>query len=185
MKPVNYLTNTATGIEGEPGVFYNYILASDGVYLRAQNALLSATVNIARQEIRGLAPLQEEILLRHGKIPLYLLNLAISVLCTKPDIEQYLAITWENNSYSLKSPQEGTGGAVTYETFDNTVMDIHSHTGGMPAEFTSIDDADEQGFRFSAVAADLRSLFPTITLRLGIYGYFLPLEKSEVFKEVV
>ena len=39
-KPVGYLTNTLTGIEGEPGVFYDYILAAGGVYLRAKNAHL-------------------------------------------------------------------------------------------------------------------------------------------------
>lgn len=179
--PVNYRINSRAGLEGEPGVFYDYILSADGVYLRAKNDLLSVTVNIANQEIRGLAPLQEEIFLRHGKIPLHLLNLALSILCIKPDIEQYLAITWENNTYCIKTPQEGTGGSVTYETFDNTIMDIHSHTGAMPAKFTSIDDFDEKGFRLYTVVADLRSLFPTVEIRLGVYGYYLPLEKSEVF----
>ena len=62
---------------------------------RAKNAHLAATVCIAPCEIRGLAPLKEDIQLLHGKIPLYLLNLALSVLIAKPDIEQYLAITWE------------------------------------------------------------------------------------------
>jgi hypothetical protein len=180
-KPVNYLTNSLTGIEGEPGVFYNYILADDGIYLRAKNDLLSVTINIARQEIRGLAPLQEEITFTHGKIPLYLLNLVLSVLCAKPDIEQYLAITWENNSYCIKGPQLGTPGSVTYDTYENTILDIHSHTGAMPAEFTSIDDADEQGFHLYAVVAGLRSLFPTVEIRLGVYGYFLHMEKGEIF----
>jgi len=36
-KPVNYLINSLTGLEGEPGVFYDYILAVNGLYLRAKN----------------------------------------------------------------------------------------------------------------------------------------------------
>ena len=67
-KPVGYLTNSLTGIEGEQGVFYDYILAAGGVYLRAKKPQLAATVCIAAREIRGLAPLKEDILLLQGKI---------------------------------------------------------------------------------------------------------------------
>jgi len=150
-KPVGYLTNSLTGIEGEPGVFYNYILAAGGVYLRAKNAHLAATVCIAPCEIRGLAPLKEDIQLLHGRIPLYLLNLALSVLIAKPDIEQYLAITWEGD-YKLKTPaQQATAASVTYETLPDTILEIHSHTNGVPAHFSPIDDHDEQGFCIYAV----------------------------------
>jgi hypothetical protein len=180
-RPVGYLINSVTGIEGEPGVFYSYVLAAGGVYLSAQNQFLAATVCIAPCEIRGLAPLNDDIQLIHGKIPLHLLNLALSVLIAKPDIEQYLAITWENG-YRIKTPsQQATAVSVTYETLPDTVLEIHSHTGGVPAHFSPIDDLDEQGFCLYAVVGDLRNLFPTLELRLGIYGYFLPLSQSEVF----
>ena len=178
---VGYLINSSAGIEGKPGFFYDYILTSRGVYLRAKNAQLTATVCIAPGEIRGLAPLNEEIQLLYGKIPLYLLNLALSVFIVKPDIEKYLAITWENG-YSLKiASQQGTAASVTYETLPDTVLEIHSHTGGVPAHFSPIDDIDEQGFCLYAVVADLHDLCPTVELRLGIYGYFLTLSQSEVF----
>jgi hypothetical protein len=52
-KPVGYLTNSPTGIEGEPGVFYDYILAAGGIYLRAKNSQLAVTVCIAAQEIKA------------------------------------------------------------------------------------------------------------------------------------
>ena len=180
-KPVGYLTNSLTGIEGEPGVFYSYILSAGGVYLQAQNRFLAATVCITPGEIRGLAPLKEDIQLLHGRIPLYLLYMALSNLTAKPDIEQYLAITWDGR-YSLKRPpQQATTGSVTYETLPDTVLEIHSHTGGVPSHFSPIDDQDELGFGLYAVVADMGNLFPTIEIRLGIYGYFLPLSQSEVF----
>jgi hypothetical protein len=181
-KPVGYLTNSLTSLEGEPGVFYDYILAAGGIYLRAQNAHIAATVCIAPCEIRGLAPLKEDIQLLYGKIPLYLLNLALSIFAAKPDIEQYLAITWEEK-YTLKTPsQQATAVSVTYETLPDTVLEIHNHTGGVPARFSPIDDHDEQGLCLYAVVGDLRNLFPTVELRLGIYGYFLAIEKNEVFQ---
>ena len=180
-KPVNYLTNSLTGLEGEPGVFYNYILAADGLFIQAKNAHLAATVCIAPQLVRGLAPLEESIQLLHGKIPMYFLNLALSVLCIKPDIEQYLALTWQGN-YSLGVPsQSQTAASVTYETLPGTVLDIHSHVGGVPPHFSGIDNHDEQGFCLYAVVGDLRNLFPTVELRLGVYGYFMPLGKEDIF----
>ncbi len=180
-KPVNYLINSLTGLEGEPGVFYNYILAGNGLYLRAKNAHLAATVCIAPQEIRGLASLEENIQLLHGKIPLYFLKLALSILCIKPDIEQYLAVNWWGN-YSLNVPSQlQTDVSVIYETLPGTVLDIHSHVGGVPARFSGIDNRDEQWLCLYAVVGDLRHLCPTIELRLGVYGYFMPLGKEEVF----
>ena len=169
------------GLEGEPGVFYDYIMAGEGLYLRTKNAHLAATVCIAPQEIRGLAPLKEEIQLLHGKIPIYFLKLALSILCIKPDIEQYLAVTWQGN-YSLNVPSQlQTDVSVTYETLPGTVLDIHSHVGGVPAHFSSIDNRDEQGLCLYAVVGDLRNLCPTIELRLGVYGYFMPLRREDIF----
>jgi hypothetical protein len=180
-RPVNYLINSLIGLEGEPGIFYNYILAADGLYLRAKNHQLAVTVCLAPQEVRGLAPLYQEIQLLHGKIPLYFLNRALSILCVKPDIEQYLAVTWQGN-YSLNVPSQlQTAGSVTYVTLPNTVLDIHSHVGGVPAHFSSIDNRDEQGLCLYAVVGDLRNLCPTIELRLGIYGYFMSMEKEDIF----
>jgi len=181
-KPAGYLTNSLTGLQGEAGIFYDYILAADGLYLRAKNDRLTVTVNIAYQTVRGLAAMQEDIRFVHGKIPLRLLTLAISLLCVHPDTEKYLAITWEDEYRLKEPPQEAGSGHVTYETIPNTILDIHSHTGTMPAKFSYIDDHDEKGFGIYAVAADLRSLFPTVELRLGVYGYFIPLEKGEVFE---
>jgi hypothetical protein len=92
-----------------------------------------------------------------------------------------MAITWENE-YRLRDPPQDAGALhVNYEVLPNTILGIHSHTGTMPARFSGIDNHDEQGFGIYAVAADLRKLFPTVEIRLGVWGYFLPLEKSEVF----
>ena len=181
MTIVCYLINHKDRLLGQRGIAYDYILAADGLFIQAKNAHLAATVCIAPQLVRGLAPLEESIQLLHGKIPIYFLNLALSVLCIKPDIEQYLALTWQGN-YSLGVPsQSQTAASVTYETLPSTVLDIHSHVGGVPPHFSGIDDHDEQGFCLYAVVGDLRNLCPTVELRLGVYGYFMPLEKEDVF----
>lgn len=181
MKPVGYLINTREGLQGEAGVFYNYILAENGLFIRARNAYLDANMCIAPEEVRGLAPLGESVELLHGKIPKYLLDLGISTLWFNCNVEQYLAITWQDR-YILDKPfQSQTECSVQYETLPNTVMDIHSHMGGAPPHFSGTDDRDEQGFCLYAVVSGLHDLFPTVVIRIGIYGYFFPLTKEEVF----
>jgi hypothetical protein len=182
LKPVAYLINTKDGLQGEPGIFYSYIMASNGLFIRSKNDFLSVTVCLALQEIRGLAPLQEEIWFLHGKPSLHLLELALSVLCMTPDCEKYIAIVWEGEYKLKETTLEAGPGHVNYENLDNAVIDIHSHTGDMPAKFSIIDDHDEKGFRLYVVVAGLRTLFPTVTIRLGIYGYYLDLEKGETFE---
>lgn len=181
MKRVGYLINTERGPEGEPGLFYDYILARNGLFVRAENSLIEATVRIASAEVRGLSPLEEKVKLSSGKIPWRLLDLALSVLIATPDEERFLAITWEGD-YRLRCPrQEGTSGGVKYERLPNTVADIHSH-GTMRPFFSSTDDEDEQGFAIYMVVGRLGEPEPEVLLRVGIYGYFAPVSLEQVFE---
>ena len=61
MRPVGYLINTERGPEGNPGLFYNYVLAQNGLFIRAESPLIAATISIAGAYIRGISPLREEI----------------------------------------------------------------------------------------------------------------------------
>ena len=180
MRSAGYLLNKREGLEGKPGFFYDYILAENGLFIRAQNPLIEATVCISPVEIRGLSPLKENIELVHGKIPRRLYDLSLSVLMASSDREQYLAITWEDE-YHLRIPgQERQGTSVKYQTLSSSVMDIHSH-GCMEAFFSCTDNTDEQGLRLYMVVGRLDTLLPEVELRLGVYGYFIMLSIEEVF----
>jgi len=75
-----------------------------------------------------------------------LLELAIAKFMTKPDIEQYMAITWEGLAYWLREPkQEAGAGHVNYERAEYC-SGFACHTGSMPARFSPIDDFDEKRF---------------------------------------
>ena len=180
MKPVGYLLNKREGLNGEPGMFYDYLVAENGLFIRAHNPLVKATVCISPVEIRGLSPLKESIELTHGKIPRRLYDLALSVLMAGSDREEYLAITWEDE-YRLRMPtQERDSASVKYEKLPYSVMDIHSH-GHMDAFFSSTDDSDEKGLRLYMVVGRLDTLLPEVELRLGVYGYLVPLSIEEIF----
>jgi len=139
-----------------------------------------ATVRLSTANVRGLAPVKPELKLLWGKIPQHLYYLSVSVFATDPEHEHYIAIV-HNNGYRLAYPtQERTEASVLYECVDNRVMDIHSHAN-MTSFFSGIDNHDEQGLALYTVIGELHMLIPTSQIRVGVYGYYAPLEFSEVF----
>jgi len=177
---VGYLLNTERGQEGEPGPFYNYILAGNGLFVRAKSPFLQATVMIAYAPVRGLLPLEETVELPMGNIPRYIYNLALSIFFSNRRQEHYVAVTWEGE-YRLRVPfQEPGECGVRYERLPSTVLDIHSH-GTMRPFFSGTDDRDEQGFRLYMVVGRLDTLVPEVEMRVGVYGYFAPVQFEEVF----
>jgi PRTRC genetic system protein A len=181
MQKVGYLVNTDAGPTGEKGIFYDYILAGNGVFVRAENALIKATISISEPvTIRGLPPLQQSVELKHGRIPGHLYELALSVFIADPRREQIVVVVWDGE-YHLRVPvQQGTECSVHYETLPATVAEIHSH-GMMSAFFSGTDNQNEKGLCLYGVVGNLDRLIPEINMRIGVYGYFEPLNFSEVF----
>ncbi len=181
MRSVGYLFSEREGLVGEPGLFYDYIIAGNGLFVRGRGPLLEATVCIAAAGVRGLSPAEEKIALPMGAIPRQLYDLAISALYVNSEQERYLAITWEGEYRLRLPPQEGSVGSVKYERLPGSVVDIHSH-GTMEAFFSWKDDHDEQGLRLYMVAGKLHTLWPEVLLRVGVYGYFAAVDIDKVFK---
>ena len=77
-------------------------------------------------------------------------------------------------------PQLGTATSLTYAPPAGVVAEFHSH-GGSRAFFSKTDDRDEQGFRVYGVAGRLDRDRPELSLRVGVYGHFAPVDWSQVF----
>lgn len=196
MQPVGYLVNHPSGLSGAQGTFYDYALASNGLFIKAEGPLLKATINIAPVEIRGLAPLEQKVELIHGKVPDWQGRAALNAMRFSPEQEVYLAITWiawpeeipglapigqKDGKYRLiLPPQEGEGGHVNYHTVPNTLVHLHSHPM-MDAFFSSTDNKDEQGLGIYIVVGKLHEGVPEATVRAGVYGYFAEMDWGDVF----
>jgi len=183
MQGAGYLIVTKSGVKGEPGIFFDYILGADGLYIHAKNPLLDACICIAPAEIRGLAIVKEEVYLIHNKILRSLYELSEDLFFMAAPKEAFAAIVWKDNEYHLVYPdQENSEGGVKYSRPPNTILDIHSH-GEMPAFFSGTDTKDEQGFNLSLVIGKVETK-PEYQLRLCCYGYFKTLEFESVFTDV-
>ena len=90
---------------------------------------------------------------------------------------------WDGEVYQLVvPPQAGTSTSVAYRPPDGVVVEFHSH-GRSRAFFSATDDRDEQGFRIYGVVGRLNTPRPELSLRLGVYGHFAPVDWSQVIAD--
>ncbi len=173
--------NHPAGLAGSQGVGYDYVLGAGGLYVQSESAHLTARLLIAPAEVRGLAPVSEKLALAHGPIPAHVFEIGLAWLLATPDTERFFAVRWDGDAYRLVvPPQSGTSASLTYQPPAGVVAEFHSH-GGHSAFFSATDDRDEQGFRIYGVVGRLDTPEPELTLRVGIYGHFAPLEWAQVF----
>ena len=179
--PVGYLVNHKDGLSGAQGIGYDYVLGSGGLYVQSENAHLTARVRVAPCEVRGLAPVAEKVELAHGPIPAGLFERGLRWFLDDPDTERFFAVRWDGRSYRLVvPPQEGTATRLKYRPPAGMVAEFHSH-GTSRAFFSATDNRDEQGFRVYGVAGRLDTDRPELSLRVGVYGHFAPVEWAQVF----
>ena len=179
--PVGYLVNRPTGLSGVQGIGYDYVLGSGGVYVQSESAHLTARVPVAPYTVRGLAPVAEKVELTHGPIPARLFEIGLRWFQDDPDTERLFAVRWDGDGYRLVVPeQEGTATRLKYTPPAGVVAEFHSH-GSSRSFFSATDDRDELGFRIYGVVGRLDTPRPELSLRVGVYGHFAPVDWSQVF----
>lgn len=177
---VDYLI-ARDGVPAPSGRAYDYLLAGDGLYVAAENRWLRARVPVARVAVRGLAPVYACVELTAGRLPQALWDAIVAVALARPETEVLLAVTRAASGYRLMRPaQHADAVQIAYRPVPDALLELHSH-GRHPARFSPTDDADERGFRLYAVVGGLDGDRPEVALRVGVYGYFLPLPWEAVF----
>src|SRR3990172_12059442 len=122
MKVVGYLVNYPDGISGEKGIYYNYILAANGLFIDTANPMLAARVPVAECDVRGLAPMKAKVALTYGSIPQHFFDLALDTSLAAPDRERYVAVT-AAAGYDFYVPVQDEGAAsVVYQLGDSVVL---------------------------------------------------------------
>lgn len=166
---------------------YQYILAGDGIFVRAETPFFSALVPVVACSVRGLAPLQPKFHLKAARIPEKLLRAALTDALSARRLdgglnEALYQFLHHGNRVQLRRPvQRATGVTVMAagNSDANMLCELHSH-GNMRAFWSRTDDADEQGARLYAVIGRLDSA-PVIRIRVGVYGYWHPVPVAAVF----
>lgn len=180
--------NQFTGIEK----LYRYVIASNGVFIRASSSKLQATFPISECELRGLREEKTSVFLVTGvKVPLEITEEIFSLAkaaCVNngEPVEWMCYLHYDAEGWRMMVPeQHATRGSVAptqedYEANSGCLIELHSHNQ-MPAFWSHQDDADEQGFKLYAVIGKIFSK-PTLRVRVGVYGYFYEVDAEEIFE---
>lgn len=185
---MNIATVHLAETEGIPPItgFYQYVIAREGLYLRAANDVLAAMVLIAAadRDLPGLAALDEYAELRLPQIPLpYLVAMRASARRALPN-EALYQLRYADGEWKVAMPRQfATPTSLTFDDLPDTLLDLHSH-GEMSAFFSATDDADELGLRLYVVIGKVESEAPEIRCRVGVYGHFLNVPAANLFESI-
>jgi PRTRC genetic system protein A len=182
--PVSYLVARDGLAPPRRGLLYDYVVAGDGLWLAAANDRLRARVPVAPARVRGLPPLGAAFELAGGPVPAtvweHIADIAAATAAAGREI--LVVVRSGPAGYRLELPPQRVGPtSVRYAPPADAVVEVHSHVDG-PARFSATDDADEQGLRVYGVLGRLWSDRPEVALRVGVYGYFLPVPWEAVFE---
>jgi PRTRC genetic system protein A len=172
------------------GYLYQYVVGSNGIFVRAKRPEMEACVpvSVSLEAIRGLYPVKPYLRMRR-KVPgpLLVSMFEKAYEAVGNEVLFYLQPLHVNYSdWLLCVPkQEQCAGSVhpenPYAGGVSTVIEAHSHHS-MPAFFSRMDNEEEQtGFRIYSVIGDLSSR-PTIFTRVGIYGQFWQIPSHWVYE---
>ena len=186
---VTYHVHKCDPLPANNALAYQYILAGNGLFIRAETHFFEAILPIASCTVRGLASLRRHFRLKVPRIPARLLDTILTDArrARQPGgglNEVLYQFHHHGQTVQVKKPaQQATAVSVsTTEGNDKCILcDLHSH-GNMRAFFSQTDNADEQAAKVYAVIGKLDSV-PEIRLRVGVYGYWMALPLTAVFTD--
>jgi PRTRC genetic system protein A len=176
-------TDTLPAID--PTSLYEFVMAGNGVFVRARRCGLEAMIPVSTCEIRGLQPVKPYVHLEAGKIPLICTQAILSEFQSDLPNESLVWVRVEDKKWKVIKPEQIANEYSVHpaDPFDPAgaaaLMDVHSHDTMEPF-FSTDDDKDETGFRVFAVFG-LLDTEPSVMARLGIYGYYWRLDAGDVF----
>jgi PRTRC genetic system protein A len=185
------------------GDLYQYVVAANGIFLRAERPGLKAMIWVASisEPIRGLVELSSYVHLTESRVPARVTARMVEMAYHSKGKEilfylEPLPWTWITadtkadqvfvqpaNPWRLRVPEQFATSATVRPVDpgdgEDALIELHSHHAMAPF-FSSMDNRDETGFRVYAVVGNLRSM-PMINVRLGIYGHFSGVPANTVF----
>ena len=191
---VGYVLNTEGNQPPQRrGGMFDYVLAADGLYLRAEREEMEVCFPVAPAEVRGLAPAAPLFHFRLPHVPENLILELVGVSALYAD-SGFETLFWlehsEMNPYDdgwlIREPEQTRTASRCRptegqdEAYRRAIIEIHSHHS-MPAVFSTTDDRDETGFRLYGVIGRLNEA-PEIRLRVGVYGYFWEIPAPEALE---
>ena len=172
------------GPEEISAILYEYLVAGNGLFVRAERNEFAATLPLFAGQIKCLPDAKIGITWRRPRIGGYLwreILLDARHKSTSSDFkEDVYVIYWHKAtrawSWKAVGRERQWARAVADDTlpeYGEACIELHTHPPGA-IHFSGTDDADESGkFRIFAILIDIHDT-PKIRFRCGIYDHFFP-----------
>lgn len=163
---------------------YQYVIAGNGLFIRAEDSRMSACIPIVLTQLHGLADIEPHVILKVPRVPnAFLRSILESARRHLPNEAMY-QLWFDGNSWRVSMPaQSTTPTAARFQDNGATVIDLHSH-GAMDAFFSPTDDGDERGFRLYVVIGNVNTERPTLCARVGVYGHHWNIAPEIIFESI-
>lgn len=163
------------------GAMYQYVVAGNGLFVRAEDSRIAAMAPVAHCSLRGLVEVESYARLKVPRIPVkWLESILVSARRHLPK-EVLYQFTYSDAWRCTRPAQRITPVSVEFDDVADAVIDLHSHNS-MDAFYSDKDNRDEAGLRFYAVIGRVNTDRPEIALRAGVYGYPWPVSVETVFE---
>lgn len=175
--------------------FYDYVVAGNGIFMRAKRAGLEVCIPCGFADIRGLDDVTPYIQWGYPKVNSQLVGEIFKSsrwACENAINEKLFYLKFKPSSdmcgWSVDIPAQKAGSDFVHPIQTgagsqnaNALIELHSHPDSS-AHFSPKDDEDEKsGFRIYAVIGRIFHR-PEIRVRVGCYGYFMEIPASEIFE---
>lgn len=171
-------------------ILYEYLIAGDGLFMRATRSEFTASLPLCKRPISGLPKGDAGIIWHKPRIGRYLwqdiLRHARSRSTSSEFKEDVYIIYWHKSeaAWRWKAVSRDRSWAATIADdsvaeYGEACIELHTHPPGA-IHFSRADDLDESGkFRIFAIMVDIHDT-PQIRFRCGIYDHFFPIPGSWV-----
>lgn len=169
--------------EAITAVMFEYLMAGNGVFIRAKRREFSVCLPVCREPIKGLPEIKSGIVWHKPKIPATLWQEIWQNARYGSDYLQFredvYIVFWSetSGSWCWKNVSRERSYARTIADDSNSeygeaCLELHTHPQGA-IHFSQADDRDESGkFRLFGILIDVHSQNPKIRFRCGVYDYF-------------
>lgn len=169
---------------------YEYLMAGNGLFVRARRQEFTATIPICRVSIKGLPEIEAGIVWHKPKLPRCLFQEILDNARANSDArnfkEDFYAVFWSerlnNWDWAAISRERSLASTIADDEraeYAAACLELHTHPPGA-IHFSRADDRDESGkFRLFGILIDVHAS-AKIRLRYGVYDYFEQLMADEV-----
>lgn len=175
-------------MEGIEALLYEYVLAGNGVILRAQREEFSVSIPLVYRRIKGIPASFIGIRWHKPRVPQRLwaeICLHANLNNSKDTFKEELYLifwdkrsqTWEWTTSGKDRTWSSTIADDTRPEYSDACIEVHTHPPGA-YQFSGADDRDESGkFRIFGIISDVHDI-PKIRFRCGIYDHLIPIPSS-------